>query len=124
MLLLSAELASCGREDNPVEPSNHYPVMSSLAVFPTAIGPTDSAIIVCNAMDPDGDTLVYDWITDARLRIKGAPAGVYHFNTFENSQVLYMGSPLLPIDTAYIECTTRDRRGGAAQRTAILILTQ
>jgi hypothetical protein len=62
-------------------------------------------------MDPNGDTLVYDWITDARLRIKGAnpPGDTRLFNTFENSQIFYPTK--LAIDTVWVQCFARDRKG-------------
>src|SRR5690349_14776426 len=122
-LLLAAGIAACGHDDDPIKPVNHNPVIFSLTVFPTAMGPQDSAIIVCNAMDPDAYTLLYDWITDADLRIKGSQSGVYLFNSLENSQVLYYGAPNAPLDTAYIECTVHDRRGGGVVRNAALVLT-
>jgi hypothetical protein len=61
-----------GCNDNPVEvkSENRSPIIFSLIVFPDIIGPTDSAIVICNAIDPDGDTLVYDWITDGKSKDK------------------------------------------------------
>ena len=82
---------TCG-DDNPVDgkQENRSPVILSLSVFPDVIGPSDSAIVICNAFDPDADTLVYDWITDGRLKIKGGQ-GDEHFlyNTYENSRMVY-----------------------------------
>ena len=80
-----------GCNEEPVQPENHRPIIFSLTAFPETVNHSDSVIVICNAMDPDGDTLVYDWITDARLRINGAnpPGDTRLFNTFENSRIFY-----------------------------------
>lgn len=112
IIMLVLMSISCS-DDNPVDnkPENHRPVILSLTVFPNIIGPSDSAIVICNATDPDGDTLVYDWITDARLRINGAnpPDDTRLFNTFENSRIFYPTT--LAIDTVWVQCFARDRKG-------------
>ncbi len=59
-------------DNNPLKPENHDPVIRSLTAFPAVIGLTDSVVVICNAVDPDGDTLVYDWISDGRLIVQGA----------------------------------------------------
>jgi len=104
-------LNSCS--ENPVKSENHRPIIFSLSVFPDVISLSDSAIVICNAIDPDGDTLVYDWITDARLRIKGAnPQGDTRlFNTFENSRIFYPNKNHPPLDTVWVQCFARDRKG-------------
>jgi hypothetical protein len=106
----------------PTTPANHPPLISSIILFPLSIGPSDSAIVVCSATDPDGDTLVYDWISDGRLRLKGAPRGGYIFSSPRNSQTFYYATPRAPIDTALIRCYTRDQRGGQDGRVVALIM--
>lgn len=108
-------VGACGN-DNPVKPVNRSPVILSLMAYPTAIGPGDSTIVICDATDPDADTLVYDWVTDSRLIIKGKdPADHELFNSPLNLHVFYHG-PVTPFDSAWVECTVRDRKGGAAVR--------
>lgn len=111
-------------DDNPVDskPENRRPVILSLTVFPEVIGPSDSAIVVCNAFDPDGDTLVYDWITDARLKIKGAlpPGDTRLFNTFENSRIFYPTQQA--IDTVWVQCFARDRKGKSDAELVLFIV--
>jgi hypothetical protein len=119
-IALAACLNSCG--DNPTEPTNHSPIIRSLAIFPASIGQTDSAIVVCDASDPDGDVLVYDWFTDTTLRIKGATAGVYLYNSPNNSQIFYYGTPPALPDTQWIRCDVRDRRGQVDSQTIFLIV--
>jgi hypothetical protein len=68
-------------------------------------------LVVCNATDPDGDPLLYDWITDARLRIKDAPGKVYLFGSHSNTQRFYIGILSGPVDTGRVECTVRDLDG-------------
>jgi hypothetical protein len=110
--------------DNPVKSENSSPIIFSLAVFPDVIGPSDSAIVICNAMDPDGDTLVYDWITDGRVRIKGAndyDHSLYH--TPENSRIVYPKNlNNIPIDTLWIQCFARDIKGKSANRIVLFFL--
>lgn len=107
-------LSIIGCNDNPVDSGkrdNRSPVMFSLTFFPELIGPSDSVIVICNAMDPDGDTLVYDWITDARLRIKGSDVPVL-YHTRENSRIFY--STQLALDTVWVQCFARDVKGKSA----------
>ena len=101
-------------DNNPVKPENHDPIIESLTAFPTIIGLTDSVVIVCDATDPDGDTLVYDWITDGRLRVKDALRREHFlYNTYENSHVFYPDSAIHPpVDTPWVQCFARDRKGG------------
>ncbi|MGA8848617.1 MAG: Ig-like domain-containing protein [Dehalococcoidia bacterium] len=41
--------------------ANHPPVITSLAAKPERVVPSGSCQIVCNATDPDGDELRYNW---------------------------------------------------------------
>lgn len=116
-MLLS--VIGCG--DNPVDPGKHEnrsPVILSLVVFPSIIGPSDSVIVICNATDPDADTLLYDWITDGRLRIKGAhPNDHSMYNTYENSRVFYPTQYVnAPSDTPWVQCFARDGKGKSDTR--------
>ncbi len=106
-------------------PRNHYPTMSSLTVAPPEIGPADSAVVTCIASDPDGDTLVYDWDTDLRLRIKGNdPGDPTKSNTFNNSETFYPDANYHPtrLDSVAIVVTARDGRGGAVARPIYLLV--
>lgn len=111
-LLILFLLVNCNGE-NPVGPQNNSPQILSIVVFPEIIGLSDSVIVICNAIDPDGDTLVYDWITDARVRIKGSNySRLYH--TSENNRIFYPTKIVnIPIDTLWIQCFVRDVKGGA-----------
>ena len=103
---------------NSEKPQNHNPVIFSLLAFPDTIGPTDSVIVICNATDPDADTLVYDWITDGRVRIKGALADDHFlYHTHENSRVVYpTQSVRSPVDSPWVQCFVRDVKGGGDER--------
>ncbi len=112
-------------DDNPVKSENRNPVILSLTAFPDTIGPSDSAIVICNAMDPDGDTLVYDWYSNGKLRIKGAPTfnDWNLYNTFENWIIIYPKNlNNIPIDTLWIECQARDGKGGGSISEQITII--
>lgn len=112
--------------DDPVSPLNRNPVILSLATFPDTLSRLDSAIVVCGASDPDADPLVYDWITDARLRLKGAlPGDPFLYNTSANYQIIYHGNLSPPHDSAFVRCSVRDGRGGVvSQRIFIRLLNQ
>ncbi|MBN2424281.1 MAG: hypothetical protein JXR46_08755 [Calditrichaceae bacterium] len=109
-------LLSCS-EKNPVNPQNQSPEILSLEVFPKTIGPSDSVIIICNAIEPDGDTLFYDWITDGLVRIKGTNFSRL-YNTLENTRIFYpkQGAVNLPVDTLWVQCFVRDGRGESDNR--------
>lgn len=114
MLLLNG--FNCNKE-NPVQPQNHSSEILSLDVFPDVVKPSDSLIVICEAIDPDGDTLVYDWITTGVVRIKGAFSDdPFLFHTSENTRIFYAPDSshvLAPLDTFWIRCKVRDVKGGA-----------
>ena len=113
-VLLLPATSGCGSDD-PVRPVNREPVITQAIIFPASIGATDSAIVVLTATDPDGDPLVYDWITDSRLRVRNSRDfdPNHLFNTTENSQVVVYGASGSPGETGWIQCFARDRRGGS-----------
>ncbi len=115
ILLSTILLAQNNCDDNPVKPENRSPVILSLTAFPEVVKPNDSLIVICNATDPDGDTLVYDWITSGVVRIKGAIGDEnFLYNTYENSRIFYAPDSMhvsAPQDTFRIQCFARDRKG-------------
>ena len=127
LLILHAGVWGC-REIRPrippAPPPNHNPVIDSLVAYPDTIGPSDSTLVVCYARDPDRDSLVYDWETDARLNIQGNPT----WNKYLNEQpspgrILYNANLPNPInDSAWAYCSARDQHGGGAGRHVFIIL--
>jgi hypothetical protein len=112
---MSIAAGSCHKNDPGFRPVNRFPVMTSLSVFPSDIAISDSAVVTCLATDQDGDTLVYDWATDLRLRIRGNRSGdPTKSNTFSNSETFYPDYHPAQVDTVRIACSVRDRRGGVA----------
>ena len=122
----SASIGDCGcsaRFDSRIlrgqrkgrrETNKSGPVIASLSASTDAIGPGDSTLVSCVATDANGDTLVYDWFTDSRLVIKGnSPADHHLFNSPFNSHIFYHGT-VTPFDSAWVECTVRDGKGGNA----------
>lgn len=112
-------IISCN--DNPVKPEiieNRKVVISSVVIFPEVVGPGDSLIVICNASDPDGDTLVYDWysLSGGIIKIKGAhPGEMVRYNTYENYQIFYAPESRFvdaPQDTFGLQCAARDGKGG------------
>jgi hypothetical protein len=107
-------IISC--EDEIVKPVNHHPIIFSLTVFPEVVNPSDSLIVICNAVDPDADTLVYDWYTIGVVKIKGARDNQsWLLHTYENSRIFYAPDSIYvsaPQDTFRVECATRDVKGG------------
>jgi len=113
---LISSLLAVGCQEAPL--GNRDPVIAALRAVPDSIGPSDSTSVTCSATDPDGDTLVFDWVTDARLIIKGNPPNQYWlYDTRIGSQIFYAGpSALYPVDTAWVQCFARDRKGGSTEQ--------
>jgi len=117
--LLAAILGLGACADPATSPQNHEPVIFSLMAFPEVARASDSILVVCQAMDADSDTLVYDWITDGRLRIRGAIEGEYSlYNTRESFMVFYPVPTVVhaPVDTPWVQVFARDRRGMSEQQ--------
>lgn len=113
-------LSPC-QDKPPTWPVNHNPVMSSAAANPTDMGRLDSTEVTILATDEDGDTLVYDWTTDLRLRIKGNPPDFpVKSHSFINTETFYPNFTSTEVETCWIGCSTRDRRGGVASRTILV----
>lgn len=127
LLILLFNCFNCNKE-SPVQPKNHNPEILSLDVFPDVVGPSDSVIVICEAIDPDGDTLVYDWITSGVVRIKGAFSDDHFlYHTSENTRIFYAPDSLhvtAPQDTFWIQCFARDVKGGSAAGIVLFIVKQ
>jgi hypothetical protein len=122
-LCVLACLSGCGVK-TPLEPVNRSPVVRSLIAFPASISPGDSAVVVCQATDPDGDPVVFDWTSDCRLIKQGAPGDFTAFNR-GNAVVVYAGACAdAPLDTGWVSCHVRDGRGGGAYAGVIRIVIQ
>ena len=123
ILALGAGLAACG-DDDPVKPVNHAPVIQSLTAFPTALGPGDSTLVTCLAVDADGDSLLYDWVTDARLVIKGNdPTDHELYDSRSNTHVFYHGASSA-FDSAWVECNVHDSKAANAVRMVTILVNQ
>lgn len=110
----------------PLQPVNRTrPVVVSLTAFPTTIGPTDSAIVVCIASDADGDTVVYDWTSDCRMIKKGGQNRGTLYHQFDRSLVVYPGAcNSAPVDTGWVSCFVRDQRGGGTSAGTVRIIVR
>ena len=114
-VLVQAASCGCSKTQDPVIiPVNHSPAIDSLVAFPDTIRPSDSTVVTCYARDPDGELIVYDWETDARLRIQGNPPWDRHLNQqLSPSHTFYNANLSNPInDSAWVFCGARDLRGG------------
>lgn len=122
---LAACVAACDMS-TPLQPVNRSPVIQSLVAFPTTLALGDSAILVCTATDPNGDTLVYDWTSDCRLLKKGDdPYGGLTLYEQGRSLVVYAGTcNRAPVDTGWIRCDVRDHKGGGASIGPVLIVVR
>ena len=128
LLLISLALLNIFCSDkNPIKPENQNPVILSLTAFPDEVKPSDSLVVICNAFDSDGDTLVYDWYTSGVVRIKGALPGLpVLLNTFENFRIFYAPDSVnvtASPDTFKVECAVRDRKGGQDVKSVNFIVT-
>ena len=77
------------------------------------------------ATDPDGDRLVYDWLTDSRLKINGAlPWDNSLFNTDSAWRGVHNANlPNRINDTAWVRVRARDGKGGEASLRVEILLT-
>ena len=117
-------MSGCG-EEIPLQPVNHSPIVQSLTAFPTTIGLGDSAVVICAATDVDGDTLMFDWTSDCRLVKKGQQPDAYWLTTWEGTLVVHAGAcATSPLDTGWVSCSVRDRRGGGARAGTVRIIIQ
>ena len=84
----------------------------------------NSLISVCVAIELDDDTLVYDWITDGRVRIKGTDSH-WLFHTSANTHVSYPTEIVdAPADTCWVQTIARDVRGGSNAGVVFFIVRQ
>jgi len=117
-------VAACDTS-SPLQVVNHDPRVHSLTAFPTTIGPSDSAIVVCLATDADGDTVVYDWTSDCRMLKKGGFSKLTLYNRFDHTLVVYPGAcNRAPVDTGWVDCEVRDGRGGGARAGYVQIIVR
>lgn len=122
-LLLGLIVEGCKHSQTaPAPPHNHSPTISAVTLFPSSVGVSDSAFVQLSATDLDGDTLVYDWIGDGKVRLKDAPRIAYIFSSPRNFQTFYYASARAPLDTSWIQCYVRDQRGGQDGRLVALII--
>ena len=126
--IMLISMSSCN--ENPVDnkKENRSPEILSLVVFPEIVNPSDSLIVICNATDPDGDSLFYDWYADGIIKIKGGRPGLpVLFNTDENSRIFFAPDSKYvsaPQDTFSIECAVRDGIGGQISERIKFIVKQ
>jgi hypothetical protein len=105
---------ACDSSKPTAPPQNRDPVINGASVAPSVVPVGDSALMICNASDPDGDAIVFDWYADGRFLLKDAPDGVTRYSSPSDSQVVYYVRAVARLDTARIFCYARDRRGGEA----------
>jgi len=105
-------VGSC-TDEQPTQPlPNHPPRILSVSVIPDSIGLADSSLVICHAVDPDGDILVYDWITHIPLKLAGAaPEDEYLFGTASNTRALYYAGPDSIATSVRTQVFTRDSHG-------------
>ena len=126
-LALTFVLAMCleaCEAPTPLVPVNRSPIFHSLTAFPTTIGLGDSAIVLCNASDPDGDSVICDWTSNCQLIKQGAP---HDFTAYQRGPrlVVYAGAcSHAPLDTGWVICDLRDGRGGGARGGIVRIVVR
>ena len=124
LVIVLVGMTGCLIENTTQVKQNQLPEIISLSVFPEYLASTDSAIVICEALDPDGDTLVYDWFTDSRLRIKGTTETDFDlYHTSEKSRIFYPRNlrNVFP-DTLHVTCTVRDVKGGSSSKMVLFYL--
>jgi len=89
---------------------NHAPVINGVTCQPCTIQTWETVTLTCQASDPDGDPLTYEWWA--------LPVGILWDEDEDHSQVTYQAnydlSPSITELTVTITVTVRDGRGGLA----------
>src|ERR1051326_8643582 len=98
---------ACDSSKPTAPPQNRDPVINGASVAPSVVPVGDSALMICNASDPDGDAIVFDWYADGRFLLKDAPDGVTRYSSPSDSQVVYYVRAVARLDTARIFCYAR-----------------
>ena len=123
MTLWDRAMVSSTSPASATPPQNGRPAILSLTAFPDVASLSDSILVVCQATDPDNDTLVYDWITDGRLNIQGArERNHWLYNTRESFRVFYPNVIYAPVDTVWVQCFARDGRGMSAAQVVTFVI--
>ncbi|MBI5169789.1 MAG: hypothetical protein HZA61_09900 [Candidatus Eisenbacteria bacterium] len=119
---LVALLAVGCEQPTAPKPQNHPPVVHSIVGFPPVLVPGDSAIVVCSVTDADGDTLIYDWYSNAQIKVPGEVDNLLE-NTRTNVMKVFTGTRFGDPDTGVVTCVIYDRKGGAAMGRVFFLLT-
>ncbi len=83
--------------NNPTQPANDSPVITSLIANPVAVAVTGQSAIVCKANDPNGDALTYAWTVSS-----GSTAG--------SGDSVTWNAPS-SIGVFWVKCTVSDNKG-------------
>jgi len=111
LIIITLLIIKCN-EETPTQYQNNSPEILSLNIFPSHVHPKDSFFVFCDAIDPDGDTLVYDWLQSGLLKIKGTD-WPYLYHQSENFQVFFAPDTIYAqLDTFWVKCGVRDVKGG------------
>ena len=101
-------------------PQNSAPVVEGVTCDPCTLREWETTTLTCQAFDPDGDRLSYDWWA--------APAGRLWDEDDDHSQVAYEANYRLESSTAElrvtITVTVRDGRGGLAHGSVTITVTK
>lgn len=114
LCLCMLSMGSCaGKDKDPVKPRiNHPPRIDSVEVIPGPVALFDSVTIICHAVDPDGDSLVYDWFSQTPLWIAGAPQKVYLYGTTSNERAVYYAGPASSASSVPMQVFARESVSG------------
>lgn len=106
-IFLSVMMIACGDDDNPVDPTNHAPVIDSMTADPDTFQvDVQTTSIVAFAHDPDGDKLGYTW------EDPGWPVEIV--NRAVNPAMAKNCCNIDEITSAYCVVEVSDGRGGKA----------
>ncbi|MFN8588836.1 MAG: hypothetical protein U0704_13665 [Candidatus Eisenbacteria bacterium] len=120
LLGLAVWLDGCGKA-LPIQPVNHSPEVMGLSATAGTLAVGDSALVICRAFDPDGDTLQFDWASDCHLVKRGAPDQDVVYN-FGDTLMVYGGTCVTePANVGHVDCVVRDGRGGARYAGSVYI---
>ena len=96
-IIAVASVTAC--DGDPVRPENKAPVVSSMTIGLEQVYLGDACPVICNATDPDGDRLTFEWVAGS-----GYVAGSGDDAVYTPTTCCLGGNPVF--------VTVRDGRGG------------
>ena len=124
-IIILMQLILTGCKNQTTQSVNRDPVISAFVASTNQIQLPDTFTVTCNAYDPDGDSLLFNWGCSGFLAMQGAPETEPYVleNSKHRTVTFYSPSALVePADSITISCGAMDGKGGSASTHIVLPL--